>query len=176
MVGGYLLCNSLAGSVEGAVFGNTFSVMFSDYNIPAWVFTTILVLILMITNLNGVDVFIKVQDFVAYALIGSLVIMGLLGTFGIGTGEVVNQPAVLASDFKSVTGLCGLAFFLFVGGEYVIPLTKNCKNAKRDIPLGMITPAGLNCHQVQHHRFYTERCYLDRLEGIGHLLLHCLQQ
>lgn len=138
MVGGYLLCNSLAGSVEGAVFGNTFSAMFSDYNIPAWVFTTILVLILMITNLNGVDVFIKVQDFVAYALIGSLVIMGLLGTFGIGTGEVVNQPAVLASDFKSVTGLCGLAFFLFVGGEYVIPLTKNCKNAKRDIPLGMI--------------------------------------
>ena len=138
MVGGYLLCNSLAGSVEGAVFGNTFSVMFSDYNIPAWVFTTILVLILMITNLSGVDVFIKVQDFVAYALIGSLVIMGLLGTFGIGTGEVVNQPAVLASDFKSVTGLCGLAFFLFVGGEYVIPLTKNCKNAKRDIPLGMI--------------------------------------
>ena len=137
MVGGYLLCNSLAGSVEGAVFGNTFSEMFGD-NVPAWVFTTILVVILAITNLNGVDVFIKVQDFVAYALIGSLVVMGVLGTFGIGTGEVVTQPAVVASDFNSVTGLCGLAFFLFVGGEYVIPLTKNCKNAKRDIPLGMI--------------------------------------
>ena len=107
MVGGYLLCNSLAGSVEGAVFGNTFSEMFGD-NVPAWVFTTI------------------------------LVVMGVLGTFGSGTGEVVTQPAVVASDFNSVTGLCGLAFFLFVGGEYVIPLTKNCKNAKRDIPLGMI--------------------------------------
>ncbi|MCR5194919.1 MAG: APC family permease [Pseudobutyrivibrio sp.] len=138
MVGGYLLCNSLAGSVEGAVFGNTFSTMFSDYNIPSWVFTAILVTFLMITNLNGVDVFIKVQDFVAYALIASLAIMGILGTLGIGTGEIVSQPAVVASDFKSVTGLCGLAFFLFVGGEYVIPLTKNCKNSKRDIPLGMI--------------------------------------
>ena len=34
MVGGYMLCNTLAGSVEGAVFGNTFSEMFSGYNIP----------------------------------------------------------------------------------------------------------------------------------------------
>ncbi|MBP3196096.1 MAG: APC family permease [Butyrivibrio sp.] len=138
MVGGYLLCNSLAGSVEGAVFGNTFAEIFSDYNIPAWGFTVVLIAILLITNLNGVDVFIKVQDFVAYALIFSLVAMGFLGAFGIGTGEMVEQPAALATDFSSVTGLCGLAFFLFVGGEYVIPLTKSCRNAKRDIPLGMV--------------------------------------
>ena len=138
MVGGYALCNTLAGSVEGAVFGNTFAGLFPSLAIPGWVFTIVLVLLLLCSNLNGVDVFIKVQDFVAYALIISMVIMGVLGAFGIGTGEIVEQPMALASDFKSVTGLCGLAFFLFVGGEYVIPLTKNCKNAKRDIPLGMV--------------------------------------
>lgn len=138
MVGGYLLCNSLAGSVEGAVFGNTFSDMFSQYSIPAWGFTVVLVILLAITNLNGVDVFIKVQDFVAYALIFSLIAMGIMGAFGIGTGEIIEQPAALATDFKSVTSLCGLAFFLFVGGEYVIPLNKSCKNPKRDIPLGMV--------------------------------------
>jgi len=138
MVGGYLLCNSLAGSVEGAVFGNTFAEMFSNYSIPPWGYTVVLITLLAITNLNGVDVFIKVQDFVAYALIFSLVAMGVLGTLGFGTGEIVEQPAALATDFGSVTGLCGLAFFLFVGGEYVIPLTKSCKNAKRDIPLGMV--------------------------------------
>ncbi|MCR5623711.1 MAG: APC family permease [Lachnospiraceae bacterium] len=138
MVGGYMLCNSLAGSVEGAVFGNTFAEIFSNLGIPAWVFTVILIVLLAITNLNGVDVFIKVQDFVAYALIISIVAMGVMGALGIGTGEIVEQPAALATDFKSITGLCGVAFFLFVGGEYVIPLTKNCKNAKRDIPLGMV--------------------------------------
>lgn len=138
MVGGYALCNTLAGSVEGAMFGNTLSQLIPDAAIPGWVFTLVLVILLMITNLNGVDIFIKVQDFVAYALIASMVVMGIMGTLGIGTGEIVNQPAVLAGDFKSVTGLCGLAFFLFVGGEYVIPLTKNCKNPKRDIPWGMI--------------------------------------
>ena len=138
MVGGYILCNSLAGSVEGAVFGNAFAEMFAEYGIPAWVFTVILIAFLVITNLNGVDVFVKVQDFVAYALILSLVAMGVLGALGIGTGEIVEQPEALATDFGSVTSLCGAAFFLFVGGEYVVPLNKNCKNAKRDIPLGMV--------------------------------------
>ena len=137
-VGGYVLCNTIAGSVEGAMFGNTIAGLFDGTSIPPWVFCVILVILLMIANLNGVDVFIKIQDFVAYALIGSLVIMGIMGALGIGTGEIVEQPSVLASDFSSITGLCGLAFFLFIGGEYVVPLTKECKNAKRDIPLGMI--------------------------------------
>ena len=138
MVGGYILCNSLAGSVEGAVFGNAFAEMFTQFGIPAWVFTVILIGFLVITNHNGVDVFVKVQDIVAYALILSLVAMGVMGALGIGTGEIVEQPEALASDFKSVTSLCGIAFFLFVGGEYVIPLNKSCKNPKRDIPLGMV--------------------------------------
>ena len=137
-VGGYVLCNTIAGSVEGAMFGNTIAGLFDGTSIPPCVFCVVLVLLLMIANLNGVDVFIKIQDFVAYALIGSLVIMGIMGAFGLGTGEIVQQPKVLASDFSSITGLCGLAFFLFIGGEYVVPLTKECKNAKRDIPLGMI--------------------------------------
>lgn len=138
MVGGYALCNTIAGSVEGAMFGNTIASLVPESAVPAWVYCVILVILLMIANLNGVDVFIKIQDFVAYALIASLFILGILGAFGLGTGEIVSQPAVLASDFSSVTGLCGLAFFLFIGGEYVVPLTKDVKNAKRDIPLGMV--------------------------------------
>lgn len=138
MVGGYALCNTMAGSVEGAMFGNTIVNLFPDAPIPPWVYCVIMVVLLMIANLNGVDIFIKIQDFVAYALIGSLFIMGIIGALGIGSGEIVQQPAVLASDFSNVTGLCGLAFFLFIGGEYVVPLTKEVKNAKRNIPLGMI--------------------------------------
>ena len=138
MVGGYWFCNSLAGSVECAMFGGTIANVFPNLPLPSWVYCIILVIFLVITNMNGVDVFIKVQNVVAYGLIGSLVIMGILGAFGIGTGEIVQQPEVIASDFSSVTGLCGLAFFLFVGGEYVIPLSKDVKKANRNIPLGMV--------------------------------------
>lgn len=138
MVGGYILCNSLAGSVEGAMFGNTVEAILPNVGIPGWVFTTILIAILFCANLNGVDMFIKIQDFVAYALIFSLVIIGIIGAFKAGTGEIVNQPHVLAKDFTSITGLCGIACFLFVGGEYVVPISKDVKNAKRNIPLGMV--------------------------------------
>lgn len=138
MVGGYALCNTIAGSVEGAMFGNTIASLLPSISIPPWVYCVILVILLYIANLNGVDVFIKIQNVVAYSLIGSLVIMGIMGMCGIGTGTMVEQPAVLSSDFKSVTGLCGLAFFLFIGGEYVVPLTKEVKNSRRNIPLGMI--------------------------------------
>lgn len=138
MVGGYILCNSLAGSVEGAMFGNTVEAIIPDVGIPGWVFATILIVILFCANLNGVDMFIKIQDFVAYALIGSLVILGVIGAFQAGNGEIVAQPHVIAKDFTSITGLCGVAFFLFVGGEYVVPISKDVKNAKRNIPLGMV--------------------------------------
>ena len=138
MVGGYIFCNSLAGSVEGAMFGNTIEAIFPNAGIPGWVYACILIAILFCANLNGVDMFIKIQDIVAYALIGSLVILGIIGACQAGSGTIVDQPHVLASDFTSITGLCGAAFFLFVGGEYVVPISKDVKNAKRNIPLGMV--------------------------------------
>lgn len=138
MVGGYVLCNTIAGSVECAMFGNVISSVLPDIGIPAWVYSVVLLVILLIANLNGIDMFVKIQDIVAYGLIISLIIMGLIGAFDMGTGSQVEQPAVLASDFKSVTSMCGIAFFLFIGSEYVVPISKQVKNAKRNIPLGMI--------------------------------------
>lgn len=34
--------------------------------------------------------------------------------------------------------MCGLAFFLFIASEFVIPISRDVKNAKRNVPLGMI--------------------------------------
>ncbi|MFR5152601.1 MAG: hypothetical protein ACLTER_26460 [Ruminococcus sp.] len=31
-----------------------------------------------------------------------------------------------------------VAFWLFIGAEYVIPVSKNVKNARRNVPLGMM--------------------------------------
>ena len=37
------------------------------------------------------------------------------------------------------------AFWLFIGAEYVIPVSKSVKNAKRNVPLGMIIGLVLIC-------------------------------
>lgn len=137
MVGGYLVCQMIAGSVECAMFGNAINSVF-DTGVPSCVFSIIMVALLIMANLMGVDIFAKIQNVVAYVLIGSLVIMGLIGTFGLGTGEQVVQPSNLAGSFGDTLGLLGLAFFLFIGCEFVIPISKSIKNERRNVPLGMV--------------------------------------
>ncbi len=137
MVGGYLVCNVVNGSVECAMFGN--SINFALHTqIPSSVYCIILLVILIIANLNGIDVFAKIQDFVAYGLILSLIIMGLLGTFKLGTGEVVSQPFVVSYEPADIFSFVGLAFFLFLGCEFIIPIAKDVKNPRRNVPLGMV--------------------------------------
>lgn len=137
MVGGYLVCNTIVGSAECAMFGNTLGSVL-PIPIPGSVYTIVLLVILIIINLNGVDVFAKVQDVVAYGLIISLVIMGILGCIKINPANVVAQPAVLTTRVTDVMSLCGLAFFLFIGCEFIIPISNKVKNARRNVPLGMI--------------------------------------
>ena len=137
MVGGYLVCQVIAGTVECAMFGNAINSVF-DTGIPSWVFSVAMVVILIFANLRGVDIFAKIQNVVAYVLIGSLMVMGLLGTLGLGTGEQVSQPSNLAGSIPDTFGLLGLAFFLFIGCEFVIPIAKSIKNERRNVPLGMV--------------------------------------
>ena len=137
MVGGYLVCNVVNGSVECAMFGNSINSVLNT-NIPSSVYCIVLLVVLIIANLNGIDVFAKIQDFVAYGLIISLIIMGLIGMFKLGTGEVVSQPWVVSSEPEDILSLVGLAFFLFLGCEFIIPISKDVKNPRRNVPLGMV--------------------------------------
>lgn len=137
MVGGYIVCQSIAGSVECAMFGNAINTVF-DTGIPSGVFCILLLVVLIIANLLGIDMFAKIQNFVAYGLILSLIIMGLLGILGLGTGEKIIQTMNLAESFSDSFALLGLAFFLFIGSEFVIPISKNVKNERKNVPLGMV--------------------------------------
>lgn len=137
MVGGYLVCQAIAGSVECAMFGNAINSVF-DTGIPSSVLSIILLVVLIFANLMGVDIFAKIQNVVAYGLILSLIIMGIIGMLGLGTGEQVTQPANLAGSVTDTFGLLGLAFFLFLGCEFVIPISKSVKNERRNVPLGMV--------------------------------------
>lgn len=137
MVGGYLVCQAIAGSIECAMFGNAINEVFHT-GIPSSVLCIIMITILVIANLMGIDMFAKIQDFVAYGLILSLIIMGVMGILGIGSGEVITQEMNLTTSVGESFGLLGMAFFLFIGSEFVIPVATQVKNPKRNIPLGMV--------------------------------------
>lgn len=144
MVGGYLICNILSSGVEASIFAYAMSSTF-DLPIPSIGYTLIMTVIVMVANLYGVDMFAKIQNLVAFLLVGSMFVMGTIGALKLGTGTVISQPSFMATDFRDVISMTAVAFWLFIGAEYVIPISKDVKNAKRNVPLGMIIGLALIC-------------------------------
>lgn len=144
MVGGYLICNIMSCGVEASIFSYAMATTIK-LPIPSLAYTLIMTVIVMIANLYGVDMFAKTQDVVAFLLVGSMLVLGIIGMLGLGTGQEVVQPYNMASDFKGVVSMIAVAFWLFIGAEYVIPVSKNVRNAKRNVPLGMMIGLGLIC-------------------------------
>jgi len=86
MVGGYLLCNILSSGVEASIFSYAMAETI-PLPIPSIVYTLVMTVIVMIANLYGVDMFAKIQNLVAFLLVGSMVVMGAIGMLGMGTGR-----------------------------------------------------------------------------------------
>ncbi len=144
MVGGYLICNIMSSGVEASIFSYAMASTI-HLPIPSILYTLVMTIVVMIANLYGVDMFAKIQDLVAFLLVGSMLIMGIIGMFGLGTCAMVQQPYSMVSSWKEVVSMVAVAFWLFIGAEYVIPVSKNVKNAKRNVPLGMMIGLALIC-------------------------------
>lgn len=138
MVGGYVVGMTVFGSLEGTMFGRTMDMLFPSLNIPLPIYGIVLMTVIVILNCRGVDMFAKVQNFVAYALIISLIVMGFIGCIHMGRGDIIEQDRTLSASFPQVMGLVGTAFYMFVGCEFVVPLSPFVKKPNRTIPLGMI--------------------------------------
>lgn len=136
MIGGYLVCNILAASVESSLFSYTVLEVFG-LNLPVAVLSGTLTVILIITSLFGVDMFAKIQNVAAFLLIASMIVAGIIGALKLGTGEIVSQPMTLTTDFSEIMGKSAIAFWLFIGIEYIIPIAKDVKNPEKNIPRGM---------------------------------------
>lgn len=136
----YVITNILAGSVEMAMCGIVLQNTFFP-QIPAVIISLFVLAFLVVVNYFGVDIFAKFQNIVVVLLIGSLVLMGIISAFKLGTGAVVEasaQTAPVVTGFSGIISLLALAFWMFIGIEFVIPISKNLKNPKRDVPLAMI--------------------------------------
>ena len=137
-MGGFICCQLILGSSEAAMFGNTLSTVLPGIPVSPTIWSIILIVVLFVLNLFGVDMFAKIQNVVAYGLIISLVIMGILGCIKVTPDALIEQPAVLSENFSDTLSLLGLAFFLFIGVEFIVPISPNVKNSRKIVPIGMV--------------------------------------
>ncbi|MFW6022040.1 MAG: APC family permease [Halanaerobiaceae bacterium] len=138
VIGGYLFTNIFAASSEAAMIG----IVVSSTILPSinpLIITMFVLLGLFLVNFFGIRSYARIQIVVTGFMIGSLILLAIIGFVRGGSGEIVQQAT---TDFNpmgmGIVTLTALAFWLFVGAEFVTPLTKDIKNPERNIPLGMI--------------------------------------
>jgi amino acid transporter len=138
-VSAYVITMVLASSVEAAMCGMVLHEFIPA--IPAPVIGITVLVVLTVINFFGVDIFSKVQNTAVFLLVGSLIAMGIISFFKLGTGTVITpemQTAPSVSGIGGVMSLAAIAFWLFIGVEFIIPVAKDLKNARRDVLLSMI--------------------------------------
>jgi amino acid transporter len=139
VVGGYLICQIFAATAEAALIGFVINAAFLP-SIPPVVISLAIVIFLFIVNILGIRSFAMTQIIVTGFLILSMLVFGLAGVLGINAGTPVVQEFTSFNHMGwGVIALAPLAFWLFIGVEFITPLTKDLKNPKRDVPLAMIS-------------------------------------
>lgn len=134
----YLLASLLfAGSAESSIPGIIMRDVFVSW-MPAKLFSVGLILVLLLVNLRGIALFSVVQVITAGLMIVSLIVIGLIGVLGLGSGTPVEGAF---SSFNpmgtAVFALVAMGFWLFVGVELVTPLAEEIKKPKIYIPLSL---------------------------------------
>jgi amino acid transporter len=133
---GYIAVQTFPGSTEGLFLG----IVISDFlggglSVKAWVWICVGFLVLL--NLAGIRPFAVLEVFLTFAVAGSLLVFGIVGLAGGGSGEPIGGVPDIPFSWSLLSALLGLAVFTFVGVEYTCPLAEELRRPKRDIPWGI---------------------------------------
>ncbi|MDR0905316.1 MAG: APC family permease [Oscillospiraceae bacterium] len=140
----YVLVSFFALSVELSMCGIVLNELFPL--IPAPAFSIFIIAALFIVNLLGVDIFAKVQNVTVVLLIGSMFVIGVLALLRLGTNAAIAPADIEAapmSSFGDLISLSALAFWLFIGVEFIVPFSKNLRNPRRNVLLSMVIALGV---------------------------------
>lgn len=135
MLAGYIVLISTAGACETFIAGICAEELFG---IPYKVFAGILVGIFLIINLVGVEFLGQSQILLTSAKMITLAGLGVFGLLHIGT---VGEPQSLAfapNGWEAVAKAMGGGIWLYIGIEYVYPMSEEIIKPEKNIPRAMI--------------------------------------
>ncbi len=141
VLAGYFAVSTLSNAAESSVAGLVIrDIFFPDLAVPASAWAFLLMVILTLINLLGAKSFAVSQVIFASTMIISMIILSIIGLFDLGTGRALETS--LHFDMAAgggVLSMLGIAFWLFVGMEFVCPMAEEVKHPQRFIPLAMIS-------------------------------------
>lgn len=138
VLSGYVLVQCLSGASELAIAG----IVLNKCVFPGVDATTLSIVILValtLLNLIGIDVFAWFQMAFTWVMIGTLLLLGVVGVLGPGDPNVHNVSPPMA--FWDVMALVALGIWLVIGAEFTCALVEEAKNPRKHLPWAMM--AGL---------------------------------
>ena len=136
----YFITMILAATAEISLTGMVLRDLFF-HSVDYRIISMIILVAFFIVNYFGVDIFSKVQDVIVILLIGSMIVLGIIGCVKGGTGTPIVYQNPSWQDIGGFAGLMkysALAFWLFIGVEFVVPVSNDMKNPKRDVLLSIM--------------------------------------
>jgi amino acid transporter len=138
-----------AGYVTPAIFGLPAELILADQilgktlavHVPPFTWPVVIVVVFTILNILGTDVFARVQTALSFTVLVFLLVTGLLAVSGQAATPLPGGfgGAITSLEGNTVTlGLVALAFWVFVGSEFVTPLVTEARQPDRDLPRAMI--------------------------------------
>jgi amino acid transporter len=148
----YLLVHAFAGTAETATAG-----VFASFNFTAlerfqdggsWWIGVALVVIFAIVNMLGIRLYGSSEIVLTAVMWLTLILFGLLGALGTKQSSITGLfgESFVGTDLTAVLSMVGLALFLFVGVEYVTPLSSELRQPHRTVPRAMYV--GVTCVAV----------------------------
>ncbi len=134
-----------AGYVVPALFGPAAELLLVDVvlgqvlpgTLPAFGWAALLLVVLVLLNLRGTDVFARVQTALTFAMLVFLVLTAAWAFAGpAGSGKAAQGFAAMGQD-ATVFGVVALVMYSLIGTEFVTPLTGAARNPRRDVPRAM---------------------------------------
>lgn len=137
-----------AGYVTPAIFGLPVELILADQilreslplslSLPPMFWLVALVVVFAGLNILGADVFAKVQTALSFSVLAFLLVVGLIAISGQAAAPVAGAGWQQMGQNTATVSVVALAFWVFVGSEFVTPLVPEAANAARDLPRAMI--------------------------------------
>ncbi|MBV8497194.1 MAG: APC family permease [Gammaproteobacteria bacterium] len=138
-----------AGYVTPAIFGLPAELILADQILratlpipmPVYGWPVLIVGVFAVLNILGTDVFARIQTALSFTVLVFLLVTGLVAITAHGAfaeAGSIDRVLGLFGNHTQVLGLIALAFWVFVGSEFVTPLVPEAAHPERDLPRAMI--------------------------------------
>jgi amino acid transporter len=111
------------------------------FHAPPFVWPIAIVVVFAILNILGTDVFARIQTALSFTVLSFLFITGLTAVSGHAVAPIAGGLRGAIDSLNAspvILGVVALAFWVFVGIEFVTPLVTEAKNPARDLPKAML--------------------------------------